>query len=243
MNEKKDGDFFDHPVMEQAEGEVHTTTPSPVDEEAQEIFPEKKEEKTGEKNDGKFDSDAAFGALGAKLDALNEQVRVLDAEFKSKIKYDQHKEKIIDDLHNEVQEYKNDLVKGLLRPVVVDIIHTIDDINKLVHNHRSKDPSQLDPLKLVKQMAGISSDLEDILFRQGVESFDCPRDEFDPKRQRIIKTEGISDLSKDKTISKRVHNGYEWEGKVLRQEMVNVFVYKPGLENPGRNKNEETNHE
>lgn len=181
--------------------------------------------------------------INLNLGELNKQLQDLDTEFKSKIKYDQHKEKIIDDLHREVQEYKNDLIRQLIRPVVMDIIHVIDDITKLVNNHKSKACSELDPLKLIKQMEDISSDLENVLSRQGIDSFSCEQPEFNPKSQRIIKTEITSDQAADRTIARKIHKGYEWDGKVLRQEMVNVFVYKPGLENPGKNKNEEKNHE
>lgn len=177
--------------------------------------------------------------LRIKLDELKRQYESIEAEFKSKIKYDQHKEKIIDNLHRELQEYKNDWIRNLLRPLIIDIIHTIDDVTKLAANHKSKDISELDPLKLIKQMEGISSDLEDILQRQGVEPFNCNQQEFNPKRQKIINTESIGDKSKDKTISRSIYNGYEWEGKVIRQEGVNIYVYKPDSNEPELNQNKE----
>jgi molecular chaperone GrpE len=198
--------------------------------------------KTGEEsNDGQFKINGSIGAeeIASRLDDLSEQLENLSTEFNSKIKYDRHKEKIIDDLHREVQEYKNDLLKNLLKPLIMDIIHTIDDIAKLVNNHRIKNPSELDPLKIIKQMEDISSDLEEILCRQGMEPFNCDQSEFNPKQQKIIKTEYSKDPSKDKTISSRVLNGYQWEGKVLRPEMVNVYIYKPESNEQNLTKNEE----
>jgi len=44
------------------------------------------------------------------LDLLVTKLYTLQAEFQSKLKYDQHKDKIIDDLHRELQEYKSDLI-------------------------------------------------------------------------------------------------------------------------------------
>ncbi len=198
--------------------------------------------KAGEEgNDGQFKTNGSIGAgeIASRLNYLSEQLENLSVEFNSKIKYDQHKEKIIDDLHREVQEYKNDLLKNLLKPLIMDIIHTIDDIAKLVNNHRLKNPSELDPMKIIKQMEDISSDLADILFRQGVEPFNCDQSEFNPKQQKIIKTESSQDPSQDKTISSRVLNGYQWEGKVLRPEMVNVYIYKPESNEQTLTKNEE----
>jgi molecular chaperone GrpE len=184
-------------------------------------------------------SDEAVGRLETKLEELKKQVGVLEVEFKTKIKYDQHKEKTIDQLHKEVQEYKNDLIKTLTRPVFMDIIHTIDNINKLAENYKAKEPAELDPMQLINQMSEIASELVEILFRHGVDPFNCQQAEFDPKRQKIIKTDVIGDQLKDKTISKRVQDGYEWDHKILRRESVNVYVYKPITEDRLENKNEE----
>jgi molecular chaperone GrpE len=196
-------------------------------------------------NNEKCDIVDIFGILNSKLDSLDGQLGKLQTEFDGKLKYDQHKEKIIDQLHREVQEYKNDLTKNLLRPMIVDIIHTIDDIGKLVNSHKKTPPAELNPQKLIRQMEDISADLEDILFRQGVEAFNSARPEYDAKRQKIINTETTGDQSKDKTVSKRNRDGYEWDGKVLRQEMVSVYIYKPEDTHPDKDiSNEEIkNHE
>jgi molecular chaperone GrpE (heat shock protein) len=103
----------------------------------------------------------------SKLDTLAERFGILESEFESKIKYDRHKEKIIDNLHKERQDYKNDLVKSLLRPMIMDIIHSIGGNTTLVNNLK-EDVPQLDPQELVKQMEGILYELEEVLFRQGV---------------------------------------------------------------------------
>jgi len=202
--------------------------------------PGKNEEfKEGFPDDGKFNIDGAFDSLNLKLDALGIRLENIESEFQSKIKYDQHKEKIIDDLHRELQKYKNDFIKSLISPVIIDIIHTIDGIAKLVNGHKANDDSELDPLKLIKQMEGIAADLEEIIFHQGVESYNSDRPEFDSKRQKIINTETTNDSSKDRYISRKVLKGYQWEGKVLRQEMVNVYVYKPDSNEPELIKSEE----
>ncbi len=162
------------------------------------------------------------------LKFMDERFDTLENMFQSKIKYDSHKEKIIDGLHRELQEYKNDQTKTLLRPVIMDIIQTIDDIARLVNSHKEKEPEELDPLKLIKQLEGLGLDLTDILFRQGVEPYHCPQPEFDPKRQKIIKTEPCTDQARDKMVALRIQPGYEWDTRVLRQEKVGVCVFTPG---------------
>jgi molecular chaperone GrpE len=207
-------------------------------EEMHERSKNKESDKDIPEND-EFNIERAIESLNMKLDTLNNRLENVETEFQSKIKYDLHKEKIIDDLHRELQEYKNDFIKSLMRPVIIDIIHTIDNITKLIKSHKTNDPSELDPLKLIRQMEGIAGDLEDIISQQGVESYTSDQSEFNSKRQRIIETEITDDIAKDKTISRKVLKGYQCEGKILRQEMVNVYIYKPDSTEPGLIKNEE----
>ncbi|OQY57019.1 MAG: nucleotide exchange factor GrpE [Candidatus Parabeggiatoa sp. nov. 2] len=177
-------------------------------------------------------NNASLKLLVTKLDGLTEQLNNLQAEFQGKLKYDQHKEKIIDNLHSELQEYKNDLIKKLQQPMIMDVIHAIDDFNKLTSHYKQKEPADIDPQKLIKLMASIPEDLEHLLYRQGVESFSSSEPTFNPSRQRAVKTLPTSEPSKDKTIAQTLRNGYEWEGKVLRPEMVEVYVYQPDTTHP-----------
>ena len=239
--EEEEGDKDDEQEVEKKE-EIEKGEDEMSDNEVVELTDGGEEGKCEEEGEGEAEElklSDAFEKINSKLDMLNESLEKLGADFNSKIRYDQKKEEIIDNLHREVQEYKNDLVKSLTRPIIMDVIHTIDDINKLTVEHKSKDPSELEPLKLIGQMEDISSDLEEILYRQGVDPFDSHLPAYDPKRQKVVKKEDTDDPSKDKTISKQVRKGYEWEGKVLRQEMVNVYVYKPGINVPEINKNNE----
>ena len=250
MNEEKKEESMDNTVTTQtADEEAVTDTVRNEDDEliGNTVTTQTADEETAEvagqtANDavettGNHKESPPGNGYDSKLDTLAERFAKLEDEFESKIKYDRHREKIIDNLHKELQDYKNDLVKSLLRPMIMDIIHAIDNNTTLVNNLKKESGS--DPQELVKQMEEIPAELEDILFRQGVEPFNCEQPEFDPKRQKIVKTEIADDQLKDKTISKRVHNGYEWEGKVLCRERVNVYLYKPGSEDTKTNKKEE----
>jgi molecular chaperone GrpE (heat shock protein) len=163
------------------------------------------------------------------LAATSQQMDLLLQEFQSKLKYDAHKERIIDNLHAELQEYKNDLVKKHLLSVMLDVIKIIDDIRKWIQHYRSQEPDQRDPLKLFKYLESIPSDLEDIFYWQGVKPFTCAAKEFDPVRQRAVKRIDTQDRDQDKLVAESVRCGYEWEGKVIRPEMVATYQYK---ENP-----------
>ncbi|MFO7497213.1 MAG: nucleotide exchange factor GrpE [Desulfobacterales bacterium] len=161
-----------------------------------------------------------------RLDGLQDSMNQLAGEFQTKLKYDAHKERIIDTLHQELQEYKNDIVKKHLMSVLMDVIKVIDDIRKWMHHYRSLDSDTRDPIKLFKFLETIPSDLEDIFYWQGVKSFICPGDGFDPSRQRAAKKVATTDPEKDKKVAESLRHGYEWEGKVIRPEMVAVYDFK-----------------
>ena len=162
-----------------------------------------------------------------KLDDTLSFLKALEEDFQSKLKYDRHKEKIIDDLHTELQSYKNDLIRKLLQPILMDVIHVIDDIHKLTDHYRSQDPKTLEPTKLLGLLESIPFDLENLLYRQGVEPFRYQGTAFDPGHQRAIQTVETNNTAQDKAIARSLRAGYEWEGKVLRREMVEVYLYKP----------------
>ena len=161
-----------------------------------------------------------------RLDGLQDSMNQLAGEFQAKLKYDAHKEHIIDTLHQELQEYKNDIVKKHLMSVLMDVIKVSDDIRKWMRHYRSPDSDVRDPVKIFKFLETIPSDLEDIFYWQGVKSFICPGDGFDPTRQRAVKKVATTDPEKDKKVAESLRYGYEWEGKVIRPEMVAVYDYK-----------------
>lgn len=162
------------------------------------------------------------------MDKINQSIQEVKEEFDSKVKYDKHKDKIIDELHEELQGYKDDIIHKLLRPVITDIIYNIDNNNKTVQALKEKDAAEIDPQKLMGIIEGQSEDLEDILYRQGVEDFTYVTPEFDPKKQKIIKTVETEDKEKDRTISRSVKKGYMFENRVIRHELVEVYVYSGG---------------
>ena len=177
------------------------------------------------KRGGSKDQESAEPDL--HLTRIEEQIHQLHTEFQGKLKYDQHKDAIIDKLHGELQGYKNDLVLKLLRPFITDVIQTMDDIARQVSHYRAREEAQLAPAKILRDLDSFGGDLEDLLFRQGVDSFQTLEEQFDPKQQKVVKRVITDDPEKDKTIASRVRKGFRWEGRVIRPEMVDVYIYRP----------------
>ncbi len=165
-------------------------------------------------------------SLEVGLEKIEREMARIRSEFESKLKYDAHKNAIIDKLHDDLQEYKSDFLKKYVQSIIMDIIQIIDNIRKLVDHYQHQTPSEIDPSKMLDLLKGIPSDLEDLFFRQGVKPFTVEGNGFDPSRQRVLKTLTTGDQEKDKTVAESLRPGYEWEGQVIRPEMVTAYVYK-----------------
>lgn len=149
-------------------------------------------------------------------------------DFNQKLQYDQHKEQLIDKLHKELQEYKDDIIKSSIQPLVRDLIMINDNIFKLIENYRASD-EPLQAEAILDQMEGITMDIDDALYRQGIETYTCPGEKVDPIRQNIFKTVKINDTSKEKHLSDRIRKGYEWDDKIIRKELVSVYIHDENI--------------
>ncbi len=181
----------------------------------------------------------AMRPLTEKLEGIEGQLAQLRQEFQGKLKYDAHKDKIIDNLHKELQEYKKDVIKKHMQSIVMDMIKIIDNIRRLTEHYNAQDPSESDPQKLLNLLEGVPSDLEDLFYYQGITPYTCNASAFDPSRQRLLKTVQTADKSLDKTVAESLRPGYEWDDKILRPEMVAVYVYDAASENSNTEQSDE----
>ncbi len=160
--------------------------------------------------------DAMAASLGKRLDTLQ-------SVFDREIRAEATREKVVDRLHAELQEYKNDLLLKLLRPVFVDLIQLHDDIGKIV---AARAETEGEAAGLVELMRGFQQGIEDILYRQGVEPFQVEDDAFDPRRQRAFSTQVTDDPTQAKKVASRLRKGFSAGDKVIRPEVVSVFALK-----------------
>ena len=163
--------------------------------------------------------------LLSALQDVSSRMAELSEAFDTKLKYDAHKNKIIDELHQELQEYRDDLIKKHLHSTVVDVIKIIDDIRKFKAHYESQETSPETTAQLLDFMEEVAGDLEDLFTWQGIAPFTCQTAHFDNTRQRVVKKIETHDPSMDKAIARSIRPGYEWDGKILRPELVAVYVY------------------
>jgi molecular chaperone GrpE len=158
---------------------------------------------------------AAFGRLG---DQVRERLGGLQSQFDREVRAEANRERIVDRLHAELQEYKQDLLMRVQRPIFIDLIQLHDDVGKMA----AAQPPDADAFR--DTLASIQTALEDVMYRQGVEPFRVEGDAFDPRRQRAVTTIPAPDAALSRTIAARLRPGFQSGEKVIRPEMVSVYA-------------------
>lgn len=171
-------------------------------------------------------TDVIENILDEKLFFMNEKLLEIKREFQGKIKYDAKKDNMIDELHRELTAYRENLILNSIKPLILDLIYIKESHEKVIENLLSKEISELEPLKLLKNFEGFSSDIEDALYRQGIDSYSSEEEIFDGKKHKIIKAIETFDKEKDKKIFKSVRKGYIWGDKIIKKEYAYVYIYK-----------------
>lgn len=159
----------------------------------------------------------------SELVLIKEGLAGLNDQFDSKLKYDSHKNQQIDNLHKEVQEYKTDLLRKLLKPLIDSLIKMLDDYYSLYRSYEAKDITEIDISKLVKQLSSVYQDVEDVLDIVGVTTYSTDDIVFDSTKHQVVKSVTTEDAEKDKFIVERLKKGVYWDFKVYRPEQVVCF--------------------
>lgn len=165
--------------------------------------------------------------LGALETGLGRKLDTLQTAFDREIRAESTREKVVDRLHAELQEYKQGLIFGILRPVFIELIQLHDDIGKLATGTNPGPDANPEVTRLVGVVLGYQQALEDILYRHGVEAFTHDGDTFDPRRQRAVTTVATDDPGLTKKVAARVRPGFQAGDKVIRPEVVTVYAHKP----------------
>ena len=166
----------------------------------------------------------AIKGLGEKLTRRLDSLQTLmERELRAEVA----RERVVDRLHAELQEYKQDLLLKVQRPIFLDLIQLHDDIGKMMEV-RPPDDTEPERAAAVRGiLESIRTAIEDILYRQGVEPFAAEGDGFDPRRQRAVSTVPTDDPARNKTIAGRLRKGFQAGEKLIRPEIVSVFTLRP----------------
>ena len=156
---------------------------------------------------------------------ITEKLQKLSDQFEKRIMYVEHEEKIIDNMHKELQEYKDDLKFQLIKPILQDIISVADSISRMSAAYLAKPEGEQDIPNA--KFLGYVDDLHDIMENNGIDIYKSHEgDNFTPIKQRIIEKVETEDETLNGKIAKSYTHGYEKNGKVITAEKVAVYVLK-----------------
>lgn len=163
---------------------------------------------------------------GVTLARLLDEMRVLQASFDAKIRYDEVRERSVQSMSDELAAYRENQAQRQLRPLLIDLITLRDDLAKV---GEAADRAT-DTARLLDQFRDA---VEQILARNGVDPFTVEGDVLDRTRQRVITVLPSDDPSANRRIAQRLRPGFQWYDRVLRPEWVSVYRYAAPSPPPG----------
>jgi molecular chaperone GrpE len=173
-------------------------------------------------------SNRVLDAVGALASALGQRLDALETKFDRELRAEATRERIVDRLHSELQEYKQDFLLKVQRPIFIDLIQLHDDIGKIIETRSPGESGAAANAELRSVLASVQTGIEDILYRQGVEPFRVEQEGFDPRRQRAVSTVPTEDPSMNKLVAARLRVGFQSGERLIRPELVSVYTLRPG---------------
>lgn len=160
----------------------------------------------------------------AMIRELREEVAALKRLFELKILRDQGQQELIARLHESLQDAQADLALKFLRPILLELIGLRDALAAAADGDGADRPA----------LAQFRQDVDDLLYRQGVEPFSCPGDRLDPTLQRVKRTHPADNPDDIGLVVERLRPGFRYQEKaILRPEEVASFA-RPATDPTGR---------
>lgn len=188
-----------------------------------------------EQNENAQTEDKFVSIINSILE-LTDKMNQMNQLFVQKIAHITHEEKMVDQMHAELQKYKEDMYAQLVRPILLDIIEIRDSILRISASFAAKpEDKQCIPLKT---FSGYAYDVQDILERNNITIYDSKEgDVFSPIKQRVIKKIITSVEDLHGKIAESLSSGYEYLGKTISPEKVVVYVYQKTKNEEGDSNN------
>ncbi|MEA2689722.1 MAG: hypothetical protein QOD51_2329 [Candidatus Eremiobacteraeota bacterium] len=155
---------------------------------------------------------------------LDDGIARMQSALEEKHALDRFRESQIDKLHAEVQAYKADVISKAIRPVLQSLIRLHDDLGKVIDVLHTEDAAALTAQRLLGLLEGFHDDVELALEHNGVAAFRTMTEEFDPRRQKAVRTVDAVDRTHAGRIAARVRPGFEQGEALLEKERVAVYV-------------------
>ncbi|MCC8162014.1 MAG: nucleotide exchange factor GrpE [Lachnospiraceae bacterium] len=183
------------------------------------------EEEIAEQPDGEEIQEAETGEKEDVYRILLEKMDELQNLFEQRLRTDEYKNRLFDQLYGDLKEYQNDVVASVTTPMLMEIISILDRMKK---QSPSPDPDDYPGAyaALLRNWNNAVEDLEDLLYAQDTEPYSEEGDVPDTKRQKIVKTVATSDRSLDNQIAQHLSGGYVKNNRIIKFERVSIYKYQ-----------------
>ena len=170
-------------------------------------------------------------ALAQAQEQMIARIESLDSLFNARIMHTDHEDKIVSQMHKELQKYKEDMYAQLVRPILLDVIAVRDSIMRMAATYLAKPEGEQNIPN--QTFADYAYDLQDILEKNNVEIYRSKTGEdYTPIRQRVIKKVPTQEEALHGKIAESLSCGYSYNQKVISAEKITVYIYeKPVQEN------------
>lgn len=169
-----------------------------------------------------------LGEIEARLLDLAERHRKLYDLVEERFRVDAARDAMIDKLHGELQEHRNDLLRRILLPVLRDLIRLREQLLKFVAARRGYDVERRNWDNLLDNVLSFGDDLMDLLERYGLTAFREEEPRFNPRSQRAVRVVATEDAALDRTIAEHLHPGFRWGDQFIAHEQVVIHKLASG---------------
>lgn len=159
------------------------------------------------------------------LHELSEEIKTLRALVEKKLFVEGYKDNLINSMSDELRTYKDGMYEKILKPVLVDVIEIVNDLHRMIRTYSNKNEETVDRNKFVSILSIYESDLEEILEKYDVNIVMVEGNEFDARKQKVVKVIDTEDEGLHRMIAERLLKGFELNGKMIAPEKVNVYRY------------------
>lgn len=158
-----------------------------------------------------------------EIKALNEKIANLNDMFLKKIQSMEFEKNVVNDLHKELQGYKDDLYFKLIKPTLMDLIDMKNSFKRGIENFSQKTEAEK-----INFLETFIFEIDTILEKNDIEIYETDitnEQNFDVKKQKIVEKIETDKKENHGKVFKVKSNGYIYKGRVISPEKVEVYVY------------------
>lgn len=173
---------------------------------------------------------AGYASLAGQLAHLATEQAALRELFDARLRSDEVQGKMLERLHDELQQYKGNFVRQSLIPLLKEAIFCHDFVVQQADKVRSLPPesggaSPASTQQATQALEAVRQMLVDLLFKFDVEPYRGEGELFDPRRQQCLRTIPTDQPELDRRVAALGAIGFQQGEAILRREHVSVYKY------------------